>query len=89
MLGQYSCDSCYIIQGIPTDCATGLKFNCDDNFCTALLSALLCSISVPRTDNYHEAISQEIIVYFLAFLSFKTNRLWGPVNAHLVRIMIG
>ena len=58
MLGQFSCDSCYIIQEISADRATGLKFKCDDNFCTSLFSALFCSIPVGRIDHDHIAVSQ-------------------------------
>ena len=45
MLGQYSRDSCYIIEGIPTDHAAGLKFNCDDNICTVLLCFVVFDVS--------------------------------------------
>ena len=45
VLGQYSCDSCYIIQEIATDRGAGLKFNCDDNFCTTLLCSVVFDMS--------------------------------------------
>ena len=57
MLGQYSRDSCYIIQGIPADGTASLKSNCDNNFCTALLCFVVFD-TARRIGHDHVATSQ-------------------------------
>ena len=78
MLGQYSRHSCYIIQVIPRDCIAGLKFNGDDDFCTAWLSFDVFNIS--RIDHDHVTISNKFLCtllwsYYLMMLSIILTRI--------------